>query len=223
MSDDSFIREVEEELRSDRMKSVWERYGTWIIGAAVAIVLAVAANAGWNYYANSQATASGDRFRDALTLANEGRNDEALVALQSLQDDGYGQYPVLARMRAASLLHESGDAAAAISAFDVIAADTSVPNVLRDVAQLRAAYIMVDEGAYADVAQRAEALSADGNPLRHGAREALGLAAWKEQRYGDAQSLFQQIVDDETAPPPMRQRATIMLDMIRATGAVTQG
>lgn len=222
MSDDSFIREVEEELRSDRAKSIWNRYGKIIIGIAVAIIIAVAANTAWNWYADKQASASGDRFLEALTLANEGKNEEALAALGQLQEDGYGQYPVLARMRAATV-QANDDAAGAAAAFDTISADTSVPVALRDIAKLRAAYLMVDLGSYADVAGRAETLSADGNPLRHGAREALGLAAWKEKKYADAHALFKQISDDETSPPPARQRANMMLDLIRATGEVTEG
>lgn len=223
MSDDSFIREVEEELRSDRLQSVWDRYGKFIIGGAVAIVLAAIANTAWSSYTNGQATASGDRFRGALTLATEGDTEGALAALQQLQADGYGEYPILARMREATLLHNSGDGDAAVAAFDAISNDSGVDAVLRDLAKLRAAYILVDTGSYADVAARAEALSADTNPMRHGAREVLGLAAYKEQRYGDAQALFAQITGDQAAPPPMVERANIMLDLIRATGQVEQG
>lgn len=223
MSDDSFIREVEEEIRSDRMKSIWERFGTLIIAAAFGIVVLVAANSAWTWYTDGQATASGDRFRQALTSATEGNTDQALEQLRALQEDGYGQYPVLARMREATLLDNSGDRVAAVEAFDAIAADTSVPAVLRDVARLRAAYIMVDEGTYDDVANRAEPLAGDDNPMRHGAREALGLAAWKAQNYGDAKRLFDQIVADEAVPPTTAQRANVMLDIIRATGEVTEG
>jgi len=223
MSDDSFIREVEEELRSDRLKKVWDRFGAFIIGAAILIVVGTAAWRGWEYYSERQASASGDRFLAALNLANEGKSDEALAALQALEDDGYGAYPVLARMRAATVLEEQGDAAGAVAAFDAVAADGSAPDAVRDMARIRAAYILVDTGSADDVAQRAEPLSADTSPLRHAAREALGLAAWKEGRLGDAKVLFQQIVDDLNAPRNAKQRAAIMLDLIKASGEVQEG
>ncbi|MAS06172.1 MAG: hypothetical protein CL534_16025 [Ahrensia sp.] len=223
MSDDSFIREVEEELRSDRLKKVWDRFGAFIIGAAILIVVGTAAWRGWEYYSERQASASGDRFLAALNLANEGKSDEALAALQALEDDGYGAYPVLARMRAATVLEEQGDAAGAVAAFDAVAADGSAPDAVRDMARIRAAYILVDTGSADDVAQRAEPLSADTSPLRHAAREALGLAAWKEGSLGDAKVLFQQIVDDLNAPRNAKQRAAIMLDLIKASGEVQEG
>jgi len=223
MSDDSFIREVEEELRSDRLKKVWDQFGAFIIGAAILIVVGTAAWRGWEYYSERQASASGDRFLAALNLANEGKSDEALASLQSLEDDGYGAYPVLARMRAATVLEEQGDAAGAVAAFDAVAADGSAPDAVRDMAKIRAAYILVDTGSADDVAQRAEPLSADTSPLRHAAREALGLAAWKDGRLGDAKVLFQQIVDDPAAPRNAKQRASIMLDLIKASGEVQEG
>lgn len=223
MSDDSFIREVEEELRSDRLKGFWDRFGTIIIGIAVLIVVATAGYRGYEYYSQTQASASGDRFLAALNLANEGKPDEALSALQALEADGYGAYPVLARMRAATVLQEKGDTEGAVAAFDAVAADESAPDAVRDMARIRAAYILVDTGSAADVAQRAEQLSADNNPLRDAAREALGLAAWKEGRLGDAKTLFRQIVDNPTAPRNAVQRANIMLDLITASGEVGEG
>ncbi|MCI5076652.1 tetratricopeptide repeat protein [Oricola sp.] len=223
MSDDSFIREVEEELRSDRMKRIWDRFGPILIGAAILIVIATAGYRGYQYYTDSRASASGDRFLVALNLANDGKPDEALAALEELEGDGYGAYPVLARMRAATVLQEKGDSAGAVAAFDAVAADSSAPAAVRDMAKIRAAYILVDTGSAADVAERAESLSSDENPLRHAAREALGLAAWKEGRLGDAKVLFQQIVDDPSAPRNAQQRAGIMLDLITASGEVSEG
>ncbi|MBE0692252.1 MAG: hypothetical protein IH590_04000, partial [Aquamicrobium sp.] len=81
------------------------------------------------------------------------------------------------------------------------------------------ALLLVDHGSYADVAQRVETLTGETNPLRHSAREALALAAWKEGRMADAAALYDQIVDDEGAPQNIRQRATLMSELIRGSGA----
>jgi hypothetical protein len=219
MSDDSFFREVDQELRQDKAKALWDRYGTAIIAAAVAIVLATAAFVGWDYWSQSRADASGDAYLQALELARDGKADEAKAALAALEADGYGAYPVLARMRGATLMAEQGDYAGAVSAFDSVAADSAIPMALREMARLRAGLLLVDHGAYADVAQRVETLTAETNPLRHSAREALALAAWKEGRAADAATLFDQIVNDDAAPQGARQRATMMSELIRGSGA----
>lgn len=218
MSDDSFFREVDQELRQDQAKALWNNYGTLIIATAIAVVVATAAWVGWDYWTQSRANSSGDAYSQALTLAREGRSDEAKVALAQLEADGYGAYPVLARMRGATVLAEAGDAAGAVAAFDQVAADRAVTVSIRDMARLRAALLLVDHGSYNDVASRVETLTADTNALRYSAREALGLAAWREGRLSDAQALFTQILDDQNAPRNLRQRAEMMSELIRGSG-----
>src|SRR5690606_38225360 len=169
-------------------------------------------------WSSNRANASGDVYSQALTHAREGRTEEAKALLTQLEADGYGAYPVLARLRGATLLSESGDHAGAGAAFDAVAADSSVPTSIRDMARLRAGLILVDHGSYADVAKRVETLTADTNTLRHSAREALALSAWAEGRFADARTLFTQITDDEATPANLRRRAELMSELIRGSG-----
>lgn len=221
MSDDSFIREVNEEMRQDRARLLWERFGPVALVLAILVVLGTAAFVAYEYWAERQASRSGDAYLQALTLANSGNSDEALAELKTLEADGYGAYPVLARMRAATVLADKGDFDGAVKAFDEVAADKAIPGVLRDMARLRAAYMLVDHGSYADVSKRVEDLTADTNPLRNSAREALGLAAWKDGKAEDALKLFDQISSDDGAPRNARQRATLMSELIRGSGAAS--
>ncbi|MDM7850343.1 tetratricopeptide repeat protein [Pseudochrobactrum kiredjianiae] len=222
MTDDSFIREVNEELRSEQVRAVWRRFGPILIGGAVAVVIGTAGYVGYEYWRESKAAVSGDQFLAALDLAGENKNDEALSALKTLETEGAGAYPLLAQLRSATLLEQKKDMAGAVSAFDAVAEDSKAPAALRDVAKLRAAYILVDTGSYDDVAKRAETLSADGNPMRGSAREVLGLAAYKAGRADDARKLFQQNADDAAIPANLRQRANTMLDLMRSTEAAAK-
>lgn len=223
MTDDSFIREVNEELRSEQVRAVWRRFGPVLIGGAVAVVIGTASYVGYEYWRESKAAVSGDQFLTALDLAGEKKTDEALSALKKLETEGAGSYPVLAQLRTATLLEQKKDMAGAVTAFDAVAADSKAPVALRDVAKLRAAYILVDTGSYEDVAKRAETLSADGNPMRGSAREVLGLAAYKAGRADDARKLFQQNADDAAIPANLRQRANTMLDLMRSSETAAKG
>ena len=102
-----------------------------------------------------------------------------------------------------------------------MAADGSIPGSIRDMARLRAALILVDHGTQADVASRVEALTAETNPLRHSAREALALVAWKDGKFADALTLFDQIAADSAAPRNNRERATLMSELIRSSGSAS--
>jgi hypothetical protein len=221
MSDDSFIREVNEEMRQDQAKALWDRYGPMAIAIAVLVVLATAGWVAYDYWDRSRANADGDRFSTALALANDGKNDEALEALKALETDGYGAYPLLAQLRSGTVLTEKGDFPAAVAAFDAVAGDGSVPDSIRDMARLRAGLILVDNGSFADVSARVEPLTGDSHTLRHAAREALGLSAWKAGNFADALKLFDQVSSDDNAPRNTRERATLLAELIRGAGTAS--
>lgn len=218
---ESFIREVNEEIRSEQLRNIWKRFAPVIISVAVLIVVAVAGTSLFQWWQSSQASASGDRFLSALQNADENRKDDAVKELQALSADGFGAYPVLARMKLAALKAEGGDTAAAAADFSTIGKDQSVPPAVRNVARLRAAWLMVDAGKYQDVAAEVEEFAVPSSPMRHSAREVLGLAAWKANDYAKAREWFQLIADDAEAPGGVVQRARTMLALITASGKLS--
>ncbi|MCB8837775.1 tetratricopeptide repeat protein [Aurantimonas sp. VKM B-3413] len=214
MSDDHFFREVSEELRQDRVRAVWTRFGAYLLGAAVLVVLVTAAIVGWNHYQTVQANAAGDRYLAAIDLAKNDKRDEALAALRTIAEGDVGPYPDLARMSIASILSDQGKQAEAVAAFDQVAADGGAPQTLRDMASVRSAYILVDTGTLEEVRSHVERLTGDSEPLRFPAREALALAAWKAGDIDTAKSLFGKLADDTGTPSGMASRARLMLDLI---------
>ena len=218
---DSFIREVNEELRSEQMQTIWKRFKPVIIGTAVLIVVGVAGSSAYQWWEGTQSSASGDRYLSAIKDAEENRKDDAAKVLESLSKDGFGAYPVLARMRLATLKAEKGDVASAVSDFEVIGKDQSVPGAIRNAARLRAAWLLVDTGTYDQVAAEVEELAVPSSQMRHGAREALGLSAYKAGDYAKARDWFQLVVDDAEAPGGAVNRARTMLALITASGKLS--
>jgi Uncharacterized protein conserved in bacteria len=222
MTDDNstFIREVNEELRSDALKAFWRKYRFVIIGIAVAIVIGTAVFRGWEYWREVTAARSGDAFLAALELAREGKSDEALAAFAALEKDGHGEYPMLAKLRAATVLAAKGDGKAAADAFLAIA-NGSGDAAIRDVARIRAGYLLVDAGSYDEVSAAVERLAVDGNVSRHSAREALGLSAYKQGDLARARQWFEAIAADQETPGGVAGRANLMLDLIAARGGAS--
>lgn len=218
MEDDQFIREVNEEMRQDRMEGLWKKYKWVIMGVAVLIVVVTAASRGWQSYSDSQSAASGDKFMAAIALSNDGKHDEAIKNLEALSADGSGQYPALAQLRIASEMAKRGDVSKAIAAFDKIAVDSSFNATLQNVATLRAGLLLVDIGSVEDVTKRLGALAEGGEPFRHSAREGLGLAAWKANKLPDAYKWFQAILDDAQSTAGTRSRAGVMLKLLAGKG-----
>jgi hypothetical protein len=223
MTDDNstFIREVNEDLRSDYMKALWKRFRFVVLAVAIGIVAVTAGLRGWQYWKETTAARSGDVFLAALEKARSGDTAAALAEFQALEQTGYGSYPVLAQMRAATVLADNGDTAAAISAFSAIGKDVSQPVAIRDAARLRAAYLLIDNGSYSDVSAEVEVLAVPGNPARHSAREALGISAYKAGDMTQAAQWFCDIAADSETPRGVSGRAALMLDMIAARGGTS--
>jgi hypothetical protein len=211
MSD--IFREVDEDIRRDQLKKLWDRTAPWVIGAAVLIVVATAGYRGWEYWQDRQAEASGDRFLAAIQLSEDGRYAESIAALESLVANGSGGYPVLARFRIATEKAKSGDTAGAVAEFDTISA-SNAPAEMRAMARLRAALLLVDSASVAELEGRIGDMAATGTPWRHTAREILGVAAWRSGDYATAKEQFDAIAADQEAPQDLRQRVTLMLTLV---------
>jgi hypothetical protein len=221
MSDDSFVREVNEELRNDQFKSLWNRFGNVVIAVAVLVVLATAGYRGWEWWRERQAARSGDVFLSAVEQSEAGKQDDAVAALEELAKSGSGQYPALARLRIAGEILDKGDKPGALAAFDAIANDGSFEESFRSVARLRAGLIAVDTETFEQVKARLEPMAAAGQPYRSLAREALGLAAFKAGANEDAAKWFREITQDADAGASVRDRATMMLDLLAGKGVTT--
>ncbi|WP_161992672.1 tetratricopeptide repeat protein [Aureimonas leprariae] len=216
MSDETFFREVNEEIRQQRVHDLWKRFGRLILAAAVLAVIAAGAYVAWREYQLSKANAAGDRFTAAVDLADQNKPDEALKQLQAIAADGFGSYPQLATLRIASIHARQGDAKAALEGFDKVANDANAPKSLRDIASIRAGYVLVDTGSLDDVRARVERLSGDAEPLRYAAREALGLAAWKAGKLDDAKRFLQANRDDPRTPQGIALRTNVVLALAEA-------
>jgi hypothetical protein len=214
MSD--IFREVDEEVRRDQAAHIWSRYQNLFIGLAV---LVVAATAGWRFYDHyrtRQAEDAGAKYQAALALARDGKTAEAEGAFEQIAKSGPKGYATLARLREAAE-YSGGDPAAAVKAYDAIAADGTIDPLFQNLARLRAALLRLDEADARELEGRLAPMIANDNPFRFSAREALALAALKHDDFDAAGRQLDAIVIDPQAPASMRQRAEALLAVVRSS------
>jgi hypothetical protein len=210
------FREVDEEVRREQLKKLWDRYGNYVVVAAVLLVAAVAAWRAYMWWEARKAAENGAAFEAATALAEAGKRSEAEAAFAKIAADGTAGYRHLARMREAAELAQS-DAKAAITAYDQIAADRAVGPVLQDLAALRAAALLIDTGALEEAQRRLEPLAANDRTFRHTAREFLVLAAWRAGDTAGAKRWFDLIMTDAQTPAATRSRVEMLMAL--GTGA----
>jgi len=208
------FHEVDEEVRREQLKKLWDRYGNYVVAAAVLVVVVLAAWRGYQWWEAKKAAETGAAFEAAAALAEAGKHADAEAAYAKIVADGTAGYRHLARLREAAQLAQV-DAKAAIAAYETIAADASVGPVLQDLAALRAGAMLVDAGSFDEARRVLEPLTGSDRTFRHTAREMLVLAAWRAGDVAAAKRWFDVISTDVQTPSATRSR----VEMLMALGA----
>ena len=211
---DSFLREIDEELRQERYAKLWKKYGNHLIAAALALVVGVAGYQGWRTYDVKNRMEQGERFAAAQELAASGETAAAVEAFAALADDAGGGYELLARLRTAAGLAKTGDKPAAIVVYRQLSEDSGIDPVYRDLAVVMEALLVIDGAEAGAIRLRLAPLMADDNPWRHSARELAAHAAVSAGDRKAARELFTNLARDGAAPQGIRSRAGEMLSVL---------
>ena len=212
MSD--IFQEVDEEVRREQLKKLWDRYGNYVVAAAVLVIAAIAAWRAYGWWEANRAAEAGAAFEAASSLEEAGKHGEAEAAFAKIAAEGTSGYRQLARLREAAELAQV-DVKAAVEAYDKIAADAALNPILQELAALRAGAILIDAGSFAEASKRLEPLAANDRTFRHTARELLMLAAWRAGDATAAKRWSELIITDAQTPPGTRSR----VEMLMALGA----
>lgn len=205
------FREIDEELRRDNVAKLWKRYGNYIIGAALLIVVGTAAVVVWRDYEEGQRAKQSLTYSAALAAAQRTGPAAGVEALGPVIAEAKAPYSVLARFRSAALLAEQGDTAAALEAYDALSKDTGVDDRLRKAATILYALHALDSVEPAELTARLEPLTAADSPWRYSALELTGLAARRSGDTARAREIFTTLADDLDAPQALRGRAAEIL------------
>jgi len=215
MERDALMREVDEELRREQFQRLWEQYGTYIVAGALALLLGVGGYK-WNESRSiAAADRAGQQFEEALNLATSGQDAEARKILQTISAGSGAAYPMLAQLALAGQSVKAGNAAEAITAYELAASKASDP-LIRDFAILQSTALKIDSADFTEVKNRLNNLIGDKNPWRYLARELMGVAAIRSGQLDEARSLLAPMSADPRAPAAARERAGALMNVVVA-------
>jgi hypothetical protein len=213
MSDRDFFREVDEAVRQDRYKELWDKYGVYALAAAALIVAGVAGFKVWTYWQERQAQEAGTEFSQAVSELDRG-DAKARDALNALAEKGPAGYRVLSRFQLAAAEAQAGNTDKAVALYDTLANDSETDTILKGLATIQAATLRLDTADYAEMERRLKGLIDQGSPWRYSARELLGLSAYRQNSIPGAEKQFSELVADQGTPQNLRERADMMLALI---------
>ncbi len=204
-----FIQEVDEDLRREHYKRLWDKYGKFAVAAAVALVLAIAGTVAYRDWQKSRRAEDTRKLIEAVELST---TDQKLGpdALASLAKSASGGVGTLARLHQAAALIRANETAKAIEVYDQVAADSSVDPIFRDLAVLLASQHRADGPEAPAAALKLAPLTQDTNPWRHPALELTAAIALNQGDKSRARDIFRRLADDATASAAIRGRAAEM-------------
>ncbi len=205
------FREVDEDLRHERYLKLWRRWRYWLLGVGVAGLGAAVAYVMLSDAQESARKAEGQQFAAAMAEVQAGRGAEAADRLAMLAADAETGYAALARLGEADARARRGDITGAVQIYDLLADDSSIDPLYRDLGALLAAQRLVDRANVSEVNQRLAPLLAGHSPWRPLATELSAIAEMRAGNTEASRTLLAELVSDPAAPLGQRQRAAELL------------
>jgi hypothetical protein len=209
------FREVEEEVRRERLEKLWKQYGDYVIAFVAAVIIGIAAFELYQRYeANQRAKASAE-FDTAMTVL-ETNPAQAVNVFAKLASSSPSGYATLADFAQADALLASGDRGRAVGLFEAIAEKDKGP--IGGAARIRAAWAVADTTSKADLEILLAPLTDPASPWRPMAREILAYSDYRAGQFGLAAAQYRALAADTGAPQALRARAGAMAAYLKAGG-----
>jgi hypothetical protein len=204
---ETFLREVDENLRRDRLREAARKNAKWIIAGLVLFLAASGGIIWWQQHRVEQSQAQVERLAEIYRNVGSGGVASAPQQLDELSDSGSKAVRASAEFTAAAVAIQKGDTKSAIARYRAIAEDSSHPQPYRDMALIRQTALEFDQLSPDQVIARLAPLAKPGNPWFGTASEMTGLAMIKQGRKDQAGRVFAALARDRTVPDDIRQRA----------------
>lgn len=220
MSDeDNIIREVEDDLRRERYQRLWKKYGPFVIGTIVVVLVAILGWQQWQAYQGRQREKEAESFLAAVDLLEDDKAAAAASAFGELADKAGPGYRAVARMHEAQAYLDQGNPERALAAYDALASDGSVNPKLRTLAALKGALLLADSASPEELKKRLTAPLRPRSPWRFAAQEIIAYAYYRTHEFAEARKAYQTLVNEYDAPAHVRDRARKMLSLIASEEA----
>lgn len=208
---DMLLREIDEEVRKDRLEQLWKRHGRAFLVLALVLVLAAT---GYTLWQNRRLAAQERETAVLASLLQDSTPEKAAETQKKLAEFAAGASPgqaALARLYASSWVGDAAQRTEALAQLEAISQAPGTPAPYRDLATLLAVQLQVDDGDIAALQNRLAPLRAEGAPWRYAARELSALLFLRAGEVESARATLEALKADSGAPAGVKDRAGKLL------------
>ena len=178
-SSESFLREVDENLRRDQARDFARNYGGWLIGGLILLLALIGGYLYWQDRQQKAAALDSETLSKIITDIGARNLGTVPARLDIMADTGSDGIRAAAALTRAALAVEQNDAKLAAAKYRQIAADTELAQPYRDLATIRAVAVEFDSIKPEAVIARLQPLAKPGNPWFGSAGEMTAMAMIK--------------------------------------------
>lgn len=212
-SNESLLREVDDAVRQDQLKSFWDSYGRWLIAAVVVGLLAFGGYLYWQHHHRTSSAEVAEIASAQLDAVQAGKAPDA-AKLAEMRDSGYPGYAALADLAAAADAVRQGKAKDAAAIYDRVAANDDLAQPYRDLATLKKVALNYDAMQPQQVIDALGPLAVKGGPWFGSAGEMTAIAYMRMGKEKVAGTMFGEIAKDGQVPDSIRTRARQMAGLL---------
>ena len=210
---DDIFKEVDEELREERLTKIWKRIGPYVVGILSGAIIITSAVIGYREYDETQRQNWGVQFAEAMNLSEEGNWQESLDLFDTITEKTNLGYKTLSLFQAASLYAKNDNKEKALEIYQSLESEALDEN-FQDLATLMLIYLQFDNADPEILEKRIEKLASKGNPWYYNAVELKGFLFAKQKNKEKQIEIFNILSKDNKAPEGVRTRANDMLAIL---------
>ena len=211
---DAFIKEVDEDVKNDNLKAMWDKYGLYIVILVVAsLTLAVSFESikAWKLKRDQAAT---NTYISTIEMKNNGKLEESLLMLRKISEDGSGIYRDIAKLQTVNILLEQGKVEEAVEELKAIVANEKINQSLRAASRLKLVSLQFDNFTSAEINELLQPLENDAEWKPYAA-EFIAMAAIRDNDIEKAREIYSEIVTLPNLSDELRARFNDVLSLLK--------
>lgn len=209
---DTFIQEVDEDVKNDNLKELWNRYGLFVIAI---VVLAVSAAVSFDKLQAWQTLRNQNRTENYMAATQlQDSADDTIAALQKISQDNQGIFSDFAKLQIANVLLDENKQEEALAALEKLAGEKQVNSEVKNIALIKLATYRVDTLSYEEFKQLLQPVLATENSWTPMAQDLLAMSAIKNGDLENARAIYENVLKAKDLPDNFRARIQEMLASI---------